>query len=36
MGAILTNGAHPHFIAFYRILSKAKLTQYLTQLCVEE
>ena len=31
MGAILANGAHPHFIAFCRILSKRKITQYLTQ-----
>ena len=37
MGAILSNGAHPHFIAFYRILSKDKRThkqtQKQTQLC---
>lgn len=33
MGAILTNGAHPHFNAFYRILSKDKRTHKQTQLC---
>ena len=31
MGAIFANGTHPYFIAFYRILSKRELTQYLTQ-----
>ena len=32
MGAILSNGAHPHFIAFYRILSKDKRTHKQTQM----
>ena len=30
MGAILSNGAHPHFIAFYRILSHNKQTHIRT------
>lgn len=33
MGAILANGAHPHFIVFYRILSKDKRTHKQTHFC---